>query len=424
MASGIRSEPMNPKPTPTIESEPLRRNHRAKPKRWLPWAGAVLLLGLIALGFRPQPIAVETALVTDGTLRSTVNEEGKTRIRNRYVVSAPVAGRLRRIEFKAGAEIQAGKTVLAVIEPLAAMPLDARSKAVAEARRDTATAQREKAAKAHEFSRGELARYQKLYEDKAISIQELEPVRWRESAAARDLAAADSVLKEANAELADFSATGEGGSRVAAAPVEVCAPAGTRVLRVFEESAQAVMAGAPLVEVGDPGDLEAVVEVLSRDGAGIAVGARVELEQWGGEKPLEGRVRLVEPAAFTKVSALGVEEQRVNVVADLVTPPSERVNLGDQFRVEARIVVWEASNVLKAPSGALFRRGKEWAAFVVEKGRAFEKAVKTGRSSGTEVQVLGGLSKGELLVLYPGDRIHEGTRVRPIEVSPRSPGGG
>jgi len=185
---------------------------------------------------------------------------------------------------------------------------------------------------------------------------------------------------------------------------------------VFEESTRPVTSGTPLLEVGDPADLEVVIEVLSRDGAVIEPGAKVELEQWGGSKPLEAKVRLVEPAAFTKISALGVEEQRVNVIADLVTPPELRANLGDNFRVEARIITWETNATLKAPSGAFFRRGAQWETFVVEGGRARLRKVTVGRSSGTEMQILDCLKEGEEVILYPGDRIHDGQRVRQIRI--------
>jgi len=171
-----------------------------------------------------------------------------------------------------------------------------------------------------------------------------------------------------------------------------------------------------LLEIGDPTDLEIVVEVLSRDGAAIPPAAKVEFEQWGGSQPLLGRVRLVEPAAFTKVSALGVEEQRVNVIADLVTPPDQRPTIGDNFRVEARIVIWEAADVLKVPVGALFRQGDQWAAFVVLDGRAQLRRVKTGPSSGTETQILEALKPGEQVIMYPGSRVHSGQRVRRITV--------
>jgi HlyD family secretion protein len=179
-----------------------------------------------------------------------------------------------------------------------------------------------------------------------------------------------------------------------------------------------VAAGTVLLELGDPTDLEVVIEVLSRDGATITPGTRVLLEQWGGEPALEAVVRLVEPAGFLKVSALGVEEQRVNVIADILTPLEQRPGLGDHFRVEARIVTWEEADVLKVPSGALFRRGADWAAFVLENGRAQLRNLSVGAASGVEAQVLEGLKEGDEVIVYPGDQVKEGLRVQPIQVSP------
>jgi len=394
-----------------------RRNNRRRPKRWLPWLGAALLLGLIVFGLMPRPVPVETARVTRGALRATVNEEGKTRIKQRYVVSAPVAGHLRRIPFKPGAEVEAGKTVLAVIDPVSPTMLDARNRALAEARRDTATASLERAREAQRFAASELKRIEKLHAEKTVSDQDLEDAQWRETAAAKDLAVAESALRQAEAELKEFPVGENPASNGARAPVEVTSPVSGRVLHVLEESTRVVAAGMPLVEVGDPSNLEAVIEVLSRDGAAIHPGAKVELEQWGGGAPLEGRVRLVEPAAFLKISALGVEEQRVNVVVDFVTPYDQRRTLGDHFRVEARILVWETDQALKVPAGALFRRGQDWAAFVLNGGRAELRRVQVGRVGGNEMQILSGLQAGEELILYPGDRVHEGDRVKPIQIA-------
>jgi HlyD family secretion protein len=411
---------MNP-PTPENPATPTAakpRNHRRRPKRWLPWLGAALLVALIVIGFLPQPLPVETARVTQGALRATVNEEGKTRIKQRYVVSAPVTGHLRRISFKAGAEVEAGKTVLAVIDPVAPAMLDARNRALAEARRDTAVANLEKAREAQRFAASESHRIEKLYADTLVSQQELENAQWRETSAAKDLAAAEGALRQAEAELKEFPVSEGATTNAIRAPVEVTSPTSGRVLHVFEESTRVVAAGTPLVDVGDPADLEAIIEVLSRDGAAIASGAKVELEQWGGGEPLAARVRLVEPAAFLKTSALGVEEQRVNVVVDFVTPYEQRRNLGDNFRVEARIVVWETDRALKAPAGALFRRGQNWAAFVLAGGRAELRRVAAGRSSGSEVQILDGLKDGEEVILYPGDRVKAGQRVKPIQIAP------
>lgn len=395
-------------PLKAARQNPPNRHSR----RWLPWLGAVLLVALIMAGLWPKPEPVETTRATVGTLRATVNEEGRTRIRQRYLVSAPVAGQLRRIAFKAGAEVQADQTVLAVIDPLSPALLDARARALAEARRDTAAASVEKARASQTFAASELRRFKNLFADKTVTIQDLESVQWREEAARRDLAAAESALREAEAALAEFAP----GAASARGPIEVRAPVSGRVLRVMEESARVVAAGTPLMEVGDPADLEVIIDVLSRDGAIITPGTKIDLEQWGGGPPLEARVRLVEPAAFTKVSALGVEEQRVNVIADIVTSPEQRRGLGDQFRVEAHIITWETDRALKVPSGALFRRGQAWAALAVVNGKAELRSVKAGRSSGAETQVLEGVKEGDELILYPGDRVHPGQRVRTVKI--------
>lgn len=391
-----------------------RVNSRRQRRRWLPYAGGVLLLGLIVWGLWSDAAPVEVAKASRGMLRVTVNEEGKTRIKQRYLVSAPVTGQLRRIPFKAGAEVEAGVTVIAVIDPVAPGLLDTRTLFLAQARRDVAAANVERARAAHRFAANELRRMEQLAAERMISAQELENAQLRETSATKELAAAESSLREAEAELAEYNNTPADPGRL---PVEVKAPATGRVLRVFEESSRVIGMGAPLVEIGNPADLEVVVEVLSRDAALMEPGMVVFLDQWGGPEPLEARVRLVEPGAFTKVSALGVEEQRVNVVADLVTPFEQRRNVGDAFRVEARIVMAEINDTLKVPSGAVFRQGNRPAVFVVQQGRARLALIGIGRSSGTEIQVQDGLQEGDEVIVYPGDRIRDGQRVRPLKVS-------
>ena len=390
---------------------------KSKPFRWIPYALGAVFAALIVLGLRPQPVPVETARVVTGPLRATVSEEGKTRIKQRYVVAAPVSGQLRRIAFKPGAEVEAGVTVVAVIDPLPASPLDERNRALAEARRDTARVQVEKSRTAHELARNELRRIEQMFNAGTISPQELESAQMRETAAARDVVAAEGALRAAEAELA---VTGHGGPVSAPAaspqPIEVRANATGRVLHVFQESARAVAQGTPLLEIGDPADLEVIVEMLSRDGAAIAAGAPVSLEQWGGPAALEGRVRLVEPAAFTKYSALGVEEQRVNVVVDITSPREQWTSLGDNFRVEARVITWESDRALKVPASGLFRQGNAWAAYVVRGGKAALVPVQAGRSGGGEIQVTDGLREGDEIILYPGDRIKDGQRVKPTKV--------
>ena len=382
---------------------------KLKPFRWLSYAAGAALLVLLAFGLRPRPAPVETARAAFGALRATVSEEGKTRIRQRYVVSSPVTGQLRRVLFKPGAEIAAGN-VVSVIEPMAASPLDPRSRALAEARRAAATAALDKSRSAYALALSELHRMERMFAEKTVSPQDLESVQMRETAAARDVIAAEGALRAAEAELA------EAVPGATPALVEVRAPVAGRVLHVFQESERPVTAGTALLDVGDPADLEVVIELLSRDGAAIAAGTAVELEQWGGPKPLQARVRLVEPAAFTKISALGVEEQRVNVVADITTPLAERASLGDNFRVEARVVVWESPRVLKVPVSALFRRGSSWAAYAVRNGRAALVPVSVGPSSGTETQVTEGLKEGDEVILYPGDRVADGQRVSPVKI--------
>jgi HlyD family secretion protein len=382
-------------------------------RRWLPYVIVAVAIVLIALGLRPQSSPVETARASTGPMRATVSEEGKTRIRQRYVVSAPVSGQLRRISFKPGAMVEAGNTVVAVIEPMAASPLDARSRALAEARRASTIVLLEKSRTTNELAKSELHRIEQMYAAKTLSPQDLESAQMRENSAAREVAAAEGSLREVEAQLAEVAPAV---TIAQSDPVEVKATANGSILHVFQESSRAVAQGTPLLEIGDPTDLEVVVEMLSRDGAALIPGAKVELEQWGGTTPLEGKVRLVEPAAFTKYSALGVEEQRVNVVVDITTPIEQRRTLGDNFRVEAHVVVWESDKVLKVPSSGLFRRANDWAAFTIHNGRAQLIPVKAGRSSGAEIQVLEGLREGDEVILYPGDRVKDGQRVQPVKV--------
>lgn len=378
-------------------------------RRWLPYVLGLALIVALGFGLRPKPAPVETALAATGPLRATVSEEGKTRIKQRYVVSSPVTGQLRRVPFKPGATVAAGD-VVAVIEPMAASPLDTRSRALAEARRDSAVATLEKTRAAHALAVSELKRVQRMFDAGTVSPQDIENAQLRETTASREIVAAEGALRAAVAELAVV------GPDTVPALIEVRAPVAGRVLHVFQESERPVTAGTPLLDAGDPADLEVVIELLSRDGAALVPGARVELEQWGGPKPLEARVRLVEPAAFTKISALGVEEQRVNVVADIITPVAERASLGDNFRVEARVIVWETESTLKVPVSALFRRGNESAVYVVRGGKAVLVPVEAGRSSGSEVQVLKGLTAGDEVILYPGDRVSAGQRVKPMKI--------
>ena len=408
--------------------DPNAPDPRERRRRWLPWAGGAVAALLIVVGLWPRALPVELVRAERGVLRVTIDEEGQTRVRNRYVVASPAAGQLRRIALKPGDSVRAGETVLAELETGGADLLDARSLAQAEARVRAAEnalaaerARSEGADASRKLAKTELGRVRELADKRLVSLQELDAAETRATTAAQEARAAYFAVQVAEFELEQARATllrGADAETAASGPaLAIKAPVDGVVLRVFQESARRVAGGAELLELGDPTDLEVRVEVLSRDGVAVAPGAAVMLERWGGEGVLNARVRRVEPAAFTKVSALGVEEQRVNLLADFTDPVERRAALGDGFRVEARIVTWEASDVLRVPAGALFQRDGEWRVFVVEGGRARLRAVEVGRSNGVDTQVLDGLREGETVVVYPGERIADGARVRALEVA-------
>lgn len=421
---------MNPPPAPVPRPAPSQGANARRWTRRLPWLGAGLLGLLIVVGLWPKPHPVELAAVTRGGLAVTVDEEGMTRVKYRHVISSPVAGQLQRIDWKPGADVEAGRTVLATLETKGADLLDARGEAQARAqvqaagaRRELAAAQREGAAAAAAFARQERERLRALRAAGSVSPQEVDAGETRAITTAQEARAAGFALQVAEFELAQAQAVLLRGQPANAAargePLVITAPVSGRVLRVFQESERTVPAGFPLLEVGDPTDLEARIEVLSRDGVAIRPGARVQLEQWGGGAPLAARVRLVEPAAFTKISALGVEEQRVYVIVDLVDPVAARPTLGDAYRVEARIVTWEGTGVLKVPAGALFQRGDTWQTYVADGGAARRRTVRPGHSNGLETEILEGLAEGEQVIVYPGDKIADGVRVRAVSVTGR-----
>lgn len=410
--------------TTSNQSQPARAAARrgAFTKRYLPWTVGGILALLIVVGLWPRPVPVETATVVRGPLVVTVNEEGRTQVRNRYIVTAPVAGQMRRVGHKAGATVRAGETVLTFLETAGASILDARSLAqaratvsAAESAREMAAAQLERARANDQLAQADFARAKELLASGTLSQAEYDAWSARAVATAQERRAAGFALQVAGFELEQAKAlllrgtSGEGGQ----AGLPLLSPVDGRVLRVMQESARVVPAGFPILEVGDPTDLEVLVEVLSRDGVRIKPGARVWLDRWGGDEPLEARVRWVEPSAFTKFSALGVEEQRVNVIADLTTPPEERSSLGDGFRVEARIVTREDASVLKVPGGALFQRGGAWRAFVVRGGRAHEVEVGVLPGGGRETAIASGLAEGDTVINFPGDLVKDGVRVRP-----------
>jgi len=418
-------------PLPSPATPVGKNKNGATTRRWtrrLPWVGGALLVALIVVGLWPKPLPAELATVTRGDLAVTVNEEGMTRVKNRYVIASPVAGQLRRIDWKAGAVVEAGKTVIAVLESGGADLLDARSLAQAEARVraaeasvSQAAAQRARAGANAKMQRDDLVRQKTLFNGGTLSRQEFDAAEMRATTTAQEERAAEFAGQIAEFELAQARALLLRGQPAGVAargePLVITSPVSGRVLRVFQESERLVPAGFALVEVGDPTDLEARIEVLSREGVAIPPGARVQLEQWGGPVPLNARVRLVEPSAFTKVSALGVEEQRVYVIVDFTDPLTARAALGDNYRVEARIETWSAQKILKAPAGALFQRGSSWQTYVLDGHTARLTAVRIGHSNGLETEILAGISEGQRVIVYPGDKVTDGSRITPITVA-------
>lgn len=370
----------------------------------------LVLVGVIVYVFLPTPIEVDTAVIQRGSLQVTVDREGTTRVRERYIVSAPLAGRIMRIELHPGDPVERDKTVLAIIEPGDPSLLDPRALAEAEARERAAEEASKLAESNLQQARSEAARARKIGTARGISEEELDRAIYRERAASFALRIAEYEHDLALAALQSSrpSQPGENGST----HLEIRSPITGSVLEVMQESSRTIPVGAELMKVGDLTYLECVIDVLTTDAVKIANGAKVWLEHWGGDQPLLGRVRLIEPAAFTKVSALGVEEQRVNVLVDLVEPRSSWKSLGDGFRVEARILIWEGQDLLKAPAGALFRQGETWATFRLHQGRAQLTPVQTGHSNGLETEILSGLAAGDRVILHPSDRIHDGARVR------------
>lgn len=380
---------------------------------------AAVVVGLLMMWLRPTPTKVDVAVVSRAAMTVTVDGEGKTRVRDRYVVAAPVAGRLRRILLRRGDAIKSGQ-LIAQIDPLPLSPLDPRQRAEAVARVNAAEdakreidrmVERNKAT--YDQARRELERSEVLVRDGYASRQELERSQTAVSTSLREYEAARSKAESAahEVEVARAALLARNQSSPAAS-VKVHAPTGGRVLGVVEESERVVVAGAPLVEVSNPSKLEVVIELLSTDAVKVSPGAKVFIEAWGGPEALEARVRLNEPSAFTKVSALGIEEQRVNVIADLTAPSSV---LGDGYRVEGRIVVWHSDSVLQVPVSALFRTGDVWSLFVVEDGQARLRTVEVGERTPFSAQIKSGVEADAVVIVHPANEITDGTPVEPRE---------
>lgn len=369
---------------------------------------------LIALAFRPKPRIVEAGTVTRGPVQVTVDEDGETRAHDRFTLAAPIAGRLSRIEFHEGDEV-GPQTVLATISPL---PLDAREMAEIRARIRSAEARKREADELLARSESEqeqatrdLNRARLLAKDQIVPQQALEQAESKQTGTAKEVEAAKSRVQAALADIQREKAglvSLEAQQHQAGKLVEVRPPTRSRILRILEKSERVVSFGTPIIVLSNANRIEIVVDLLSMDAVNVKPGAPVLIENWGGRKPLCARVRTVEPYGFTKVSVLGIEEQRVNVVADFIDSPD---GLGDGYRVDARIVIWQSPNVLRVPSSALFRLDQQWSAFTIENGRARLIPVEIGHRNASEAEVLKGLKDGARVILHPANEIKDGDRV-------------
>jgi HlyD family secretion protein len=372
--------------------------------------------GLITVALWPRPVPVDVATVSRGPLVVTVDEEGRTRVRDRFVVTAPVTGRILRIQLEPGDRVARGD-VIARLQPAAPALLDARTHAEAtaavksaEAMLGHARAEEQRTQAALVQAQRELTRSRQLASAGAIAMQNLD-AREADAAVAAEAAHAATFAVRAAAADAERARASEAGSTLAAGgTVTVRAPVDGLVLQRLRESETVVPAGEPLVEIGDLNQLEAVMDLLSADAVQVRPGSRATIEQWGGDA-LAATVRRIEPAGFTKVSALGVEEQRVNVILDLTDVGEDSAFIGDAYRVEARIVLWEAGSVLKVPTNALFRDAGRWAVYVADRGRAKRTLVEIGHQTPQEAEVISGLAEGTRVIVHPGDLISDGTRV-------------
>ena len=376
----------------------------------------IVALGAAALW--PEPIAVDVDTVVRGSMQVTIDEEGETRVRERFVVSAPVAGRLLRVELEPGDRVDCGRTVVARLAPTEAPLIDLRMRAEltaavasAQAALGQAQADRDRAAGNHERARSALRRQATLIAAGAISADELEAAQTAAGTAESALQAATFAVARMENELRRTRAQLQAPAR-GVAVVDLRAPADGVILRRFRESESVVPAGEPLLEIGDPGDIEVVTDLLSSDAVRVAPGSPAWIESWGGGTPLRARVRRIEPSGFLKVSALGVEERRVNVVLAIADPTGAALALADGYRVEVRVVTWSDDEAVKVPIGALFRQGESWSVFVVERNRARLRSVVIGQQNDREAQIERGLAPGAVVVLHPPDTLRDGARVR------------
>jgi HlyD family secretion protein len=388
----------------------------------------IAVLGLavaagLAWSFRPRAVPVETATVTRGPMSVEVSDDGRTRIREIYRLSAPVSGTLLRVDVHPGDVVVGGRTKVAELLPTTPGFLDVRTHAqaaaaveAAEAARTLAAAEVKRARAQLDFADADSRRATALSGSNAISRADLERAELARDTAAAALASAEAALKVKQSDLAAAKAllidpTSGAGTQPASHGIPLVAPVSGSVLRVQDESETVLAAGTPILDIGDPHTIEIVAELISEDAVRVRAGDPARITDWGGPAPLDARVRRVEPSAFTKVSALGVEEQRVNVLLDPAGPNGAWNSLADGYRVVVHITVWKTADALRVPVAALFRAGNGWAAFVLRDGRAARTTVSVGHQNDDIAEVLAGLKAGDRVVVHPGDTVRDGVRV-------------
>lgn len=384
--------------------------------------GGAIVAGLAYVSFREEPVAVDLHTAQRGTLEVTINADGETKVRNLYEIASPITGMALRSPVEAGDPVVAGKTVVAIVEPVAPSLLDRRTRMQAEgtlqeaqAALSVAQADLTKALEDRVFAQTQFNRVEALVNRDVASLTQLEDATQRLAIAKATVEAAEARIDMALGTIDRAEASLMTPSQPEESPtgccVEITAPADGVVLSVETISQRPVISGAPLLSVGDPSDLELVADLLSSDGVRLAPGALAYVDRWGGDGMLEARLDRIDPTARTKVSALGIEEQRVDAYFTLTTPVAERPGLGDGFAVFLRIVEWRAEDVLQVPVSALFRQGADWAVFVEQDGVAQLRPITIGRRSTQMAVVLDGLEVGERVIIHPSDSVLPGVAV-------------
>lgn len=387
----------------------------------------VLVVGALTAAFWPKPTLVDIGQVTRGTMQLTIDEEGRTRVRNAYIVSTPVAGQLQRVSVRPGDPVVRGETIVAHMRPTNPAALDIRTReqaqaavTAAEAALRVSRADLNAAIANRDLAQTELNRTERLVERDISSAAALDNAQQRARVAQANVDTAEAAITMREAEITNAQAQliGFDDQGLAAAmgqtsdDIPIYAPAEGRILRVIQQSETTLPAGAPIMEIGNiEDDLEVVVELLSTDAVQVAIDDPVIIADWGGQTDLAGRVTSVDPFGITQFSALGVEEQRVNAAIAFESPPADYVGLGHGYRVETQIVVWQAEDTLIVPASALFRHQGEWAVFVVAEGMAVLRGIEIGPNNGIEAQVVGGLSEGDTVILYPSSGLSAGMSV-------------